>query len=81
MADANEPAIKVTLPGANDPVLKGSLPGANNATPVVRVPAGDDDERVRERRGGVERDADGGAADEVDVENDDKGGEIRCSEF
>jgi len=31
--------------------------------------------------GGVERDADGGAADEVDVENDDKGGEIRCSEF
>ena len=34
-----------------------------------------------ERRGGVERDADGGAADEVDVENDDKGGEIRCSEF
>ena len=43
--------------------------------------AADDDERVRERRGGVERDADGGAADEVDVENDDKGGEIRCSEF
>ena len=31
--------------------------------------------------GGVERDADGGVADEVDVENDDEGGEIRCSEF
>lgn len=41
----------------------------------------DDDERVRERRGGVERDVDGGVVDEVDVENDDKGGEIWCLEF
>ena len=36
-------------------MLRVSLPGASNATTVVRVPAGDDDERVRERVEGALR--------------------------